>query len=151
MPETALEPFVLLDRGEWEKAAAYWDERGIPYETALALSFGGTDAKLEALRILDRLGAIPLASKVREALKGEGVSHVPRGPSQETRQSPLGLTPRQAQVLELLAQDLTNAEIAEHLYVSPRTVEHHVSAILDKLGADGRRDAVAKAREARGG
>ncbi len=145
VPETALGPFVLLDRGEWKKAAAFWDERGIPYEKALSLSFGDTDARLEALKILDQLGAVPLGKRIREQLRAEGVEHVPRGPHRATQESPLGLTPRQAEVLELLAEDLTNGEIAERLFLSTRTVEAHVSAILGKLGARDRTEAVAKA------
>jgi DNA-binding CsgD family transcriptional regulator/tetratricopeptide (TPR) repeat protein len=148
VPMPALEPFVLLDRGQWKEAAAFWEQRQIPYETALCLSFGDNEAKLEALTILDRLGAIPLAAKVRGELKAAGMETVPRGPRQATRESPLGLTPRQTDVLELLSEDLTNAEIADQLFISTRTVDHHVAAILNKLGASNRSDAVAKARAA---
>lgn len=147
VPDSALEPFVLLDGGRWEEAAAFWNERGIPYERALSLSFGDTEAKLEALTTLDQLGATPLGDRVRRELQSAGVKGVPRGPSAATRDSPLGLTPRQTEVLELLAEGLTNAEIAERLFVSTRTIDHHVSAILSKLGVDDRTDAVAKARE----
>jgi len=148
VPETALEPFVLLDRGRWKEAAAFWEEREIPYERALCLTFGDIGAKLEALTILDRLGATPLATKVRSELKSAGVKGIPRRPRQATRESPLGLTQRQTDVLELLSEDLTNAEIADRLFISTRTVDHHVAAILHKLGANNRVDAVAKAREA---
>jgi DNA-binding CsgD family transcriptional regulator len=51
-------------------------------------------------------------------------------------------------VLELLSENLTNAEIADRLFISTRTVDHHVAAILNKLGASNRSDAVAKARAA---
>ena len=142
------EPYVLLDRGEWKRAAAYWDERGVPYEKALSLSFGDTTAKLEALAILDRLGAIPLAKRVRDQLRTAGVEHVPSGPHRATQKSPLGLTPKQTEVLDLLVEGLTNHEIAERLFVSTRTVETHVSAILSKLGASDRTDAVARASAA---
>jgi DNA-binding CsgD family transcriptional regulator/tetratricopeptide (TPR) repeat protein len=148
VPETALEPFVLLDRGEWRKAAAFWDQRGIPYEKAVCLSFGDTEAKLEALTILDRLEAKPLATRVRRELQSEGVVSVPRGPSRATRESPLGLTQRETEVLELVADRLTNAEIADRLFISARTVDHHVAAILSKLDAETRVDAVVVARRA---
>jgi DNA-binding CsgD family transcriptional regulator len=148
VPTTGLEPFVLLDRGRWKEAAAFWEEREVPYERALCLSFGDIEAKLEALTTLDRLGAMPLAAKVRGELKSAGVEAVPRGPSQATRESPLGLTPRQTDVLKLLSEDLTNTEIADRLFISTRTVENHVAAILNKLGASNRTDAVAKARAA---
>lgn len=148
VPESAFEPFVLLDRGEWRKAAAFWDRRGIPYEKAVCLSFGDTEAKLEALTILDRLEAKPLATRIRRELQSEGVESVPRGPSQATRESPLGLTQRQTEVLELVADRLTNAEIADRLFISARTVENHVAAILSKLAAETRLDAVVVARHA---
>ena len=146
--ETALEPFVLLDRNEWSRAAAFWEQRGIPYERALCLSFGNVDARLEALSILDRLGATPLATRVRSELLSAGVRGVPRRPHRSTRDSPLGLTTRQAEVLDLLADGMSNAEMAEHLFVSVRTIENHVSAILTKLGADDRTEAAAIARAA---
>jgi DNA-binding NarL/FixJ family response regulator len=76
------------------------------------------------------------------------VEAVPRRPRQATRESPLGLTPRQTDVLKLLSEDLTNTEIADRLFISTRTVENHVAAILNKLGASNRTDAVAKARAA---
>jgi DNA-binding NarL/FixJ family response regulator len=74
---------------------------------------------------------------------------VPRGPREETRANPAGLTARQLEVLELLAEGLTNAEIADRLVVSPRTAEHHVAAVLAKLGATTRREAVRRASELR--
>jgi DNA-binding NarL/FixJ family response regulator len=72
---------------------------------------------------------------------------VPRGPQRATRDNPLGLTARQADVLMLLTEDLTNAEIADRLFISTRTVDHHVSAILVKLGAANRSEAAERARE----
>ena len=60
---------------------------------------------------------------------------VPRGPRETTRANPAGLTARQLEVLALLVDGLANAEIADRLVVSPRTAEHHVAAVLAKLGA----------------
>jgi DNA-binding NarL/FixJ family response regulator len=74
---------------------------------------------------------------------------VPQGPRETTRANPAGLTGRQVEVLKLLVEGLTNAEIAERLVVSPRTVEHHVAAVLTKLGATTRREAVRRAAELR--
>lgn len=142
------EPYELLGNGDWKGAARFWEERGIPHEKAVALSLGDKDSRLEALAMLDELGATPLASRIRSDLKNEGVQGVPRGPSKATKQSPLGLTPRQAEVLSLLAEGLTNAQIADRLFVSNRTVDHHVSAILSKLNAGSRSQAVEAARDA---
>ena len=97
------------------------------------------------LEIFDRLGTVPAAAMVRRRLRDLGVTSVPRGPRPATRRHPLGLTERQQEVLELLAEGRSNSEIAERLYVSPKTVEHHVSAILTKLGVPSRAEAVERA------
>ncbi|MDP9144956.1 MAG: helix-turn-helix transcriptional regulator, partial [Actinomycetota bacterium] len=148
IPEGAAEPYLLAGAGEWEKAASFWEQREIPYDRAVALSLGSTAAKVEALSIFDELGATPLASRLRTELVGAGVTGVPRGPTRATRENPFGLTPRQMDVLRHMAEDMTNAEIADRLFVSNRTVDHHVSAILGKLGAGTRSEAVAVATEA---
>ena len=70
---------------------------------------------------------------------------IPRGPRPRTRQNPAGLTPRELEVLDLLCGGLRNAEIAQRLVVSEKTVDHHVSAILRKLGVHTRGEASAKA------
>lgn len=145
--EQSPHPYQRLAEGDWKGAAQWWEAKGIPYERAVALSFGDVDARLEALAVLDELQAIPLASQIRAGLAGEGVRGIPRGPQRATRENPLGLTSRQTDVLKLLTEDLTNAEIADRLFISTRTVDHHVSAILMKLGATSRSEAAEKARE----
>jgi DNA-binding CsgD family transcriptional regulator len=148
IPDGAAEPYLLVAAGEWEKAASFWERRGIPYDRAVALSLGSDEAKIEALSIFDELGAVPLASRLRSKLAGAGVTGVPRGPTRATRENPFGLTPRQMDVLRHMAENMTNAEIADRLFLSSRTVDHHVSAILGKLDAGSRSEAVAIADEA---
>jgi DNA-binding CsgD family transcriptional regulator len=137
-----------MARGQWREAAAAWQSRGYPYETALALVLSDdTAAKLDGLALLDGLGAEPLARRVRRDLRERGVSGVPRGPRPGTRQNLAGLTGRQLEVLALLADGLTNADIAQRLVLSVRTVDHHVTAVLEKLGARSRSEAVEAARQ----
>jgi DNA-binding NarL/FixJ family response regulator len=75
------------------------------------------------------------------------VRNVPRGPQPATKRNPAGLTERQVEVLALVAQGMTNAEISDKLVVSVRTVDHHVAAILDKLHVPSRRAAAERAVE----
>jgi DNA-binding CsgD family transcriptional regulator len=118
-----------------------------PYERALAHCDDGTsDALLAALPLLDELGARAVAALVRGRLREQGASGVPRGSSPATRANPAGLTGRQLDVLGLLVDGLSNAEIAARLVISRRTADHHVSAILGKLDARSRGEAVAAAR-----
>ncbi|MGH8949760.1 MAG: response regulator transcription factor, partial [Acidimicrobiia bacterium] len=148
IPDIAPEPYRLAGEEDWEGAASFWGERGIPYDRAIALSHGDTDARIEALGIFDDLGAIPVAARLRAELAESGVSGVPRGPTRTTRENPFGLTARQLEVLRHLSDGMTNAEIADRLFVSSRTVDHHVSAILGKLGANSRSEAASMARDA---
>jgi DNA-binding CsgD family transcriptional regulator len=139
------EPYELLLAGDWRAAACAWERIGMPYEQALALAEGPEDALREALIVLDRLGAGPLAAIVRRRLRERGARGIPRGPNEATRASPSGLTTKELQVLQLLAQGCTNALLARRLHRSPKTIDHHVSAILEKLGVHSRTEAVATA------
>jgi DNA-binding CsgD family transcriptional regulator len=145
-PEGTADSYGWIISGEYEKSAAFWHEKEIPYEEGLALMHGDEAERIEAIRIFDDLGAVATANKVRQALLDQGV-RVPRGRSQATRDHAAGLTARQAEVLDLLALDLSNAEIADELFVSHRTVENHVSAVLMKLDAATREAAVKAARD----
>ncbi|GAA4860716.1 AAA family ATPase [Actinomycetospora straminea] len=134
-------------RGDWEAAAAAWEAERMPYHQALELlDSGEAEPTLRALRILDGLRAKPAARLARRRLRALGVSHIPRGPYAATRANPAGLSDRQVEVLRLLAEDLTNAEIAARLVISEKTADHHVSAILAKLVVRTRREAAAVAR-----
>ncbi len=146
VPDGVAEPYLIAGSGEWARAAAIWEERGIPYDRAVTLGLGGTEAKIEALGIFDQLGAVPIAARLRSELAEAGVSGVPRGPTRATRENPYGLTQRQMEVLRHISDGLTNSEIADRLFVSSRTVDHHVSAILGKMAAASRTEATAIAR-----
>lgn len=129
--------------GEWRSAAAQWRRAGDPYEAALELALSGEpDAIADGLDVLDRLGAAPAAELARAGLRERG-ARVPRGPNAATRGNPAGLTKRQLAVLDLVREGLTNAEIADRLVLSVRTVDHHVAAILLKLGVKTRHEAAA--------
>ena len=146
-PVAVAEPYRLLLAGDWRASADAWRELGRPYHRALALGCGDRDeALLEALSLLDGLGARQTAQRLRRQLRQRGNLHVPRGPTRATAANPAGLTGRQVEVLGLLAQGLSNPEIAARLSLSAKTVEHHVSALLAKLGAGSRREAAAAAR-----
>ena len=99
----------------------------------------------QTLSDLQALDARPAAAIVSRRLRQHGVRSIPRGPRAQTRQNPAGLTARELEVLDLLCDGLRNAEIAQRLVVSEKTVGHHVSAILRKLGAHTRGEASAQA------
>jgi DNA-binding CsgD family transcriptional regulator len=147
-PDPPEHPYGLHATGRWREAAAAWQAAGCPYEYAAALAESPDPADLlAALRELDALGAEPLARRIRARLREAGIARVPRGPIRVTRHNPAGLTQRQLEVLQLLGQSLTNAEIAERLVLSVRTVDAHVAAVLAKLGLHSRREAAARAAE----
>jgi DNA-binding CsgD family transcriptional regulator len=148
IPNDTWEPYEWLGRGDWQKAAEFFRSRAVPYEHAVALSLGDEEAKLKALSIVDSLGALPLSSLLRRELAASGVQGVPKRPNRAVPTGVEGLTARQLEVLELLGEGLTNAEIADRLFLSTRTVDHHVSAILTRLGARNRSQAAHHARRA---
>ena len=138
---------ALEINGDWQQAADAWHALDRPYEQSLALIEAGTPSALaHAFDVLDRLGARPAATLAAERLRSLG-ERVPRGLRPSTRGNPAGLTSREVEVLQLVADGLTNAEIGARLFVSDKTVEHHVSRILGKLGVPNRREAAKTAQQ----
>jgi len=123
---------------EWERAAEEWQSVGCLFAAAVAHARSGTeDGLVTAAARFDRLGADGAADRARSLARAQGWS-LPRGPRATTRTHPRGLTRREAEVADLLAEGLSNAAIAEQLTLSQRTVEHHVSAVLTKLDVPSR-------------
>ena len=146
-PPGCAAPYALSIAGAAEAAARAWEQIGEPYERALALCDADDIVLvLAGLERLDALGATAPARVVRRKLQTLGVRSVPRGPRPSTRAHPARLSARQAEVLALLADGRSNPQIARILFLTPKTVEHHVTAILRKLRAGSRAEAVELAR-----
>ncbi|MER5638817.1 AAA family ATPase [Kitasatospora sp. NPDC002227] len=138
----AAEPFAAELAGAWQAAAAAWDGRGCAYEAALARLDGDASAVHAALTAFEALGARPAAARARAKLKALGVRVGAHGPRPATRANRHGLTRREQEICGLLRQGLSGPEIAARLYISPKTVGRHVEAILSKLGAHTRAEAL---------
>ncbi len=139
--------FALEIAGNWQQAAAYWARVGCPWEEALALLEGDEGALQSAYTLFEQLGSPPALMLTRRRLHERGVRHLPRGPHSTTRANPQGLTKRQMEILHLLAQGMSNVAIAHQLSTSPRTIEHHVTALLAKLNARTRAEAIHRSYE----
>jgi DNA-binding CsgD family transcriptional regulator/tetratricopeptide (TPR) repeat protein len=140
-PDHIAEPYALQIAGRWRDAASAFDAVSRPWEAAAALSDGDdTEALQDAIVRLEHLGDGVLVERIRQKLRALGV----RGPRPSTRNNPAGLTPREIEILALLEEGLRNSDIAARLFVSAKTVDHHVSSILAKLGAKTRGEAARK-------
>jgi len=146
-PERPLvEPYATQVAGDHVGAARQWDDLGCPYDAALAL-LDGTDETLlrEALKRLEGLGAVAAAGVARRKMRDLGVRSIPAGARATTRDNSAGLTRREREVLALICDGHTNDEISGRLFISTKTVDHHVSAVLGKLGVGSRKVAAAEA------
>ena len=150
-PSEIADAYAQEISGDWRAAASSWKQLGCPYEYACLLAWRGAEAQQrEALEILERLGAAPASQALRKRMRAEGVRAVPRGLRVSTRSNRLGLTRREAEILTLVSQGMRNSAIAKRLFVSTRTVDRHVSAVLSKLGVQSRGEAVAMANQGSG-
>jgi DNA-binding CsgD family transcriptional regulator/tetratricopeptide (TPR) repeat protein len=141
-----VEPYVSQLTGDADAAAGRWERLGCPYDAALArVESDDEDGLRLALTEFQRLGARPAAAVVARRLREHGVRGLPRGPRPETMTNPARLTRRELEVLALIQLGLSNAEIAARLYLAEKTVHHHVSAILRKLGVGSRGQAGSEA------
>ncbi|MEA2450922.1 MAG: hypothetical protein QOG63_2854, partial [Thermoleophilaceae bacterium] len=145
VPARASDPVLRELAGDWQGAIRAWRELEAPYEAALAALPGDERAAREAMGALQRLGA-SAAARAFARERADSGARAPRGPRRSTLADPAGLTRREREVLGHLSRGTTNAGIAAALHLSERTVAHHVSAILGKLGAPTRTAAVEAAR-----
>lgn len=143
-------PYALELAGDYAGSADAWRKLECPYDAACVL---GLSEDVDDLRsshdALIGLGARPAAAIVARRLRERGERGLARGPRAATREHPAGLTRRELEVLDLVAEGLTNAEIAARLVISEKTVGHHVSAILGKLGVSSRYEAAKLAAQDR--
>jgi len=141
-------PWALELTGDHRASAEEWDRLGSHYLAAMALAFSDDEADLrDAVERFVVLEAPAAEGRARQRLREIGAGTVPAGPRASTRAHPAGLTRREGEVLEALARGLSNAEIANELYLSERTVEHHVSNVLGKLGVGTRAEASRAAQD----
>ncbi|HEX6856498.1 MAG TPA: AAA family ATPase [Streptosporangiaceae bacterium] len=139
-------PLASERAGAWARAAAQWNRLGRPYDAALARLGSADEGDLrDALAVFGELGAAAAAGWARRRMRELGIRTIPRGPRAATRAAPAGLTAREQEVLALISAGLANREISRRLFISERTVQHHVSAVLAKIGVSSR---TAAAREA---
>jgi DNA-binding CsgD family transcriptional regulator len=143
LPEWAAEPYRLQIAGLWDEAAGHWLAMGCPYEQARALAEGDSSGRADAVEILQRLGAGPALRALRRHPRSVSLDELAARPRLA------GLTTRQSLVADLIAEGLTNVEIAAHLKLSVKTVDHHVAAILARFDVADRGAAARLTRAAR--
>jgi len=138
--------YAALAGGDIAGAVAACQAHVMPFEEAMVLTTGDEEQTAAGLALLDRIGASATAVRVRASLGARGLRRGARGPRASTRANSFGLTTRELHVLGAIDKGWTNKEIGERLFVSPKTIDHHVSAILGKVDARTRGEAAAFAR-----
>ncbi|HET6768847.1 MAG TPA: AAA family ATPase [Chitinophagaceae bacterium] len=141
------EGFRVDNTTEARNAARLWEQIGCPYEQALTLFEGDEADKRKAIAIVHQLGATDVYEKMKLQMRTSGIKSIPRGIRRSTQANPAQLTVRELDVLQLLKEGFQNKEIASRLFISPKTVDHHISSILFKLDVDSRTKAVRKASQ----
>jgi ATP/maltotriose-dependent transcriptional regulator MalT len=137
--------YEISDLAKAKKAASLWKNTGCPYNEALALSKGTEDSKREAIVLLQGVGADAVVQKIKAEMRSSGIKSIPRGMRKSTLSNAALLTSRELDILQLLKEGLQNKEIAGKLFIAPKTVDHHISAILFKLDVSSRVKAVNEA------
>ena len=145
-PQICAEPYALQLAGRWREAAQAWGQLSCPFEQARALAAGDAIARQEALVLYESLGAYGAARPLRKMLRASTRQEPTRAPRASTLNNPHQLTTREIETLYLLCEGLRNAEIADRLCRSVRTVDHHLASIFAKLGVATRAEAVVMAR-----
>ncbi|HEX5654466.1 MAG TPA: AAA family ATPase [Chitinophagaceae bacterium] len=128
-----------------QKAAVLWEKLGCPYVKAMVLFEGDDDDKRQAIKIVHELGATAIYEKMKMQMRMSGIKSIPRGLRKTTLSNAAQLTIRELDVLQLLKEGLQNKEIASRLFISAKTVDHHISSILFKLDSNSRTKAVKEA------
>ena len=139
------EGFRVDNPTEARNAANLWEQIGCPYEQALTLFEGNEADKRIAVEIVHNLGADAVYEKMKLEMRRSGIKNIPRGIRKTTQSNSAHLTERELDVLQLLKEGLQNKEIASRLFISPKTVDHHISSIFFKLDVKSRTKAVQEA------
>jgi DNA-binding CsgD family transcriptional regulator len=141
------EGYEFHDPASRANAVVLWQQLGCPYEHALAMFEGDEDDKIKALQAVRKLGANAVHEKLKREMRASGIRSIPRGIRKSTQSNPALLTERELGVLQLLKEGMQNKEIAARLFISAKTVDHHISAILFKLDVSTRLKAVQEAKQ----
>jgi len=139
------EPYQLLRNGKIRAAASFWEKKHCPFDQAMTLFEGNEDDKKASLVILQHLEAYVICEKIKMEMRAGGIRKIPRGQRESTKTNPMNLTNRELDVLQLLHKGIQNKEIAQSLFISPKTVDNHISNILFKLDVNSRAKAVNEA------